>query len=116
MGAICACTVLKSRAPTMCLFRETVASTWPPNLSPARVMGPRLARTMGPGDGHRGPADQMPQIAAGGEHGGPRQRADVRSDQLRRGGIRRRGCTGTFFTGAEGGGPMASMFGLSRDR
>jgi hypothetical protein len=26
-------------------------------LSLARVMGPRLARTMGPGDGHRGPED-----------------------------------------------------------
>jgi hypothetical protein len=39
-------------------------------VSLARVMGPRLARTMGPGDGHRGPADQMPQIGGRGEPGG----------------------------------------------
>jgi len=32
-------------------------------LSLARGMGPRLARTMGPGDGHRRPGDLMPQIA-----------------------------------------------------
>src|SRR5690348_17082146 len=31
-------------------------------VSLARGMGPRLARTMGPGDGHRRPGDLMPQI------------------------------------------------------
>jgi hypothetical protein len=43
------------------------------NVSLARGMGPRLARTMEPGDGHRRPADQMPQIGRLVEPGGPRQ-------------------------------------------
>ena len=85
-------------------------------LSLARGMGPRLARTMGPGDGHRGPADQMPQIAGRSEPGGPRQGADVRPAQRRLAGALRRGLAGGFFTGAEGGGPSASMFGLSLAR
>ena len=72
-------------------------------VSLARGMGPAVARVMGPGDGHGGPADLMPQIgglvepggAPGGgptfqvklmaspppdwpgEPGGPRQGADV---------------------------------------
>ena len=58
----------------------------------------------------------MPQIAAAGEPGGARQGADVRLGQRRLGGAFRRGLTGGFFTGAEGGGPSASMFGFSLAR
>ena len=46
-----------------------------------------------------------------------RSRSGRRSGGHRRlGGAFRRGVAGGFFTGAEGGGPRASMLGLSRDR
>jgi hypothetical protein len=85
--------------------------------SPGRVMGPRLAKVMGPGDGHRRTegshaTDRPPGRARRAPAGARRECWGHR----RRVAALVRGWTGTFLTGAEGGGDRLSMLGLSRDR
>jgi hypothetical protein len=76
---------------------------------------PPHGRVMGPGDGHGGPANLMPQIGGLVEPGGGPGRGPTFSGHRRRAALVQ-GWTATFFTGAGGGGWSFSMLGLSRDR
>jgi len=86
-------------------------------VSLARMMGPRLAKVMGPGDGHRRTegshaTDRCPGRARRAPAGARREGWYHR----RLAAALVRGWTGTFLTGAEGGGDRLSMLGLSRER
>src|SRR4051812_6156788 len=59
-------TAMNNRRRTFDLIAPRPGARCGDGLSLARGMGPRLARTMGPCDGHRRPGDLMPWIAGPG--------------------------------------------------
>src|SRR5947207_8122890 len=79
-------------------------------------MGPRLAKSMGPGDGHRGPNRSDATVRRARRARRPREGPTFGGRYRWRAAALVRGWTGSFFTGAEGGGGSLSMLGLSRDR